>query len=211
MNKAEKVSDILHILDTYYPTVETPLHHKDAYTLLLAVLLSAQCTDERVNKITPLLFKKADNPFDMLKMSVEEIREIIKPCGLSPMKSKGIWGLSKILIEKYEGQVPDTFEALEELPAVGHKTASVVMTQWFGKPAFPVDTHIHRLAFRWGLTAGKNVEQTERDLKRLIPEDCWNKVHLQIIYFGRAYCPARGHVWQNCPICQKYLRKNLRD
>ncbi len=211
MNKAEKVSDILHILDTYYPTVETPLHHKDAYTLLLAVLLSAQCTDERVNKITPLLFKKADNPFDMLKMSVEEIREIIKPCGLSPMKSKGIWGLSKILIEKYEGQVPDTFEALEELPAVGHKTASVVMTQWFGKPAFPVDTHIHRLAFRWGLTAGKNVEQTERDLKRLIPEDCWNKVHLQIIYFGRAYCPARGHVWHNCPICQKYLRKNLRD
>jgi len=211
MTKPEKVTDILRILDKYYPTVETPLHHKDAYTLLVAVLLSAQCTDERVNKITPLLFKKADTPYDMLKMSVEEIREIIKPCGLSPMKSKGIWGLSKILIEKYECQVPDTFEALEELPAVGHKTASVVMTQWFGKPAFPVDTHIHRLAFRWGLTAGKNVEQTERDLKRLIPEDCWNKVHLQIIYFGRAYCPARGHVWQNCPICQKYLRKNLRD
>lgn len=211
MNKTEKVSDILHILDKFYPTVETPLYHKDAYTLLVAVLLSAQCTDERVNKITPLLFKKADNPFDMLKMSVEEIREIIKPCGLSPMKSKGIWGLSKILIEKYEGEVPNTFEALEELPAVGHKTASVVMTQWFGKPAFPVDTHIHRLAFRWGLTAGKNVEQTERDLKRLIPEDRWNKAHLQIIYFGRAYCPARGHVWQNCPICQKYMRKNLRD
>ena len=211
MNKTEKVSDILHILDKYYPTVETPLHHKDAYTLLVAVLLSAQCTDERVNKITPLLFKQADNPFDMLKMSVEEIRGIIKPCGLSPMKSKGIWGLSKILIEKYEGEVPNTFEALEELPAVGHKTASVVMTQWFGKPAFPVDTHIHRLAFRWGLTAGKNVEQTERDLKRLIPEDRWNKAHLQIIYFGRAYCPARGHVWQNCPICQKYMRKNLRD
>lgn len=211
MNKTEKVSDILHSLDKFYPTVETPLYHKDAYTLLVAVLLSAQCTDERVNKITPLLFKKADNPFDMLKMSVEEIREIIKPCGLSPMKSKGIWGLSKILIEKYEGQVPDTFEALEELPAVGHKTASVVMTQWFGKPAFPVDTHIHRLAYRWGLSTGKNVEQTERDLKRLIPEDLWNKVHLQIIYFGRAYCPARGHVWQNCPICQKYMRKNLRD
>ncbi len=211
MTKTEKVSDILHILDKFYPTVETPLYHKDAYTLLVAVLLSAQCTDERVNKITPLLFKKADNPFDMLKMSVEEIREIIKPCGLSPMKSKGIWGLSKILIEKYEGEVPNTFEALEELPAVGHKTASVVMTQWFGKPAFPVDTHIHRLAFRWGLTAGKNVEQTERDLKRLIPEDRWNKAHLQIIYFGRAYCPARGHVWQNCPICQKYMRKNLRD
>jgi endonuclease III len=211
MNKTEKVSDILHILDKFYPIVETPLHHKDAYTLLVAVLLSAQCTDERVNKITPLLFKEADNPFDMLKMSVEEIREIIKPCGLSPMKSKGIWGLSKILLEKYEGEVPNTFEALEELPAVGHKTASVVMTQWFGKPAFPVDTHIHRLAFRWGLTAGKNVEQTERDLKRLIPEDRWNKAHLQIIYFGRAYCPARGHVWQNCPICQKYMRKNLRD
>ncbi len=211
MTKPEKVSDILHILDKFFPTVATPLHHKDAYTLLVAVLLSAQCTDERVNKITPLLFRKADNPFDMLKMSVEEIREIIKPCGLSPMKSKGIWGLSKILIERYEGQVPDTFDALEELPAVGHKTASVVMTQWFGKPAFPVDTHIHRLAFRWGLTPGKNVEQTERDLKRLIPEDRWNKVHLQIIYFGRAYCPARGHVWQNCPICQKYLRKNLRD
>ena len=211
MTKTDKVTDILYILDAFYPTVETPLHHKDAYTLLVAVLLSAQCTDERVNKITPLLFKKADNPFDMLKMSVEEIRGIIKPCGLSPMKSKGIWGLSKILIEKYEGEVPNTFEALEELPAVGHKTASVVMTQWFGKPAFPVDTHIHRLAFRWGLTAGKNVEQTERDLKRLIPEDRWNKAHLQIIYFGRAYCPARGHVWQNCPICQKYLRKNLRD
>jgi endonuclease-3 len=211
MNKTEKVSDILHSLDKFYPTVETPLHHKDSYTLLVAVLLSAQCTDERVNKITPLLFKKADNPFDMLKMSVEEIREIVKPCGLSPMKSKGIWGLSKILIEKYDGEVPNTFEALEELPAVGHKTASVVMTQWFGKPAFPVDTHIHRLAFRWGLTAGKNVEQTERDLKRLIPEDRWNKAHLQIIYFGRAYCPARGHVWQKCPICQKYMRKNLRD
>ncbi|NOS55394.1 MAG: endonuclease III [Cyclobacteriaceae bacterium] len=211
MTKTDKVTDILHILDAFYPTVKTPLHHKDAYTLLVAVLLSAQCTDERVNKITPLLFKKADNPFDMLKMSVEEIREIIKPCGLSPMKSKGIWGLSKILIERYEGQVPDTFEALEELPAVGHKTASVVMTQWFGKPAFPVDTHIHRLAYRWGLSTGKNVEQTERDLKRLIPEDRWNKVHLQIIYFGRAYCPARGHVWQNCPICRKHMRKNLRD
>lgn len=211
MTKTDKVTDILHILDTFYPKVETPLHHKDAYTLLVAVLLSAQCTDERVNKITPLLFKKADNPLYMLKMSVEEIREIIKPCGLSPMKSKGIWGLSKILVEKYEGRVPDTFEALEELPAVGHKTASVVMTQWFGKPAFPVDTHIHRLAYRWGLSTGKNVEQTERDLKRLIPEDRWNKVHLQIIYFGRAYCPARGHVWQNCPICRKHMRKNLRD
>ncbi|MCU0420974.1 MAG: endonuclease III, partial [Cyclobacteriaceae bacterium] len=144
MTKQHKVDDILAMLDHYYPTVDTPLHHTDAYTLLVAVLLSAQCTDERVNKITPVLFKRADNPRDMVKMSVEEIREIIKPCGLSPMKSKGIYGLSKILLEKYEGQVPQTFEALEALPAVGHKTASVVMTQWFGIPAFPVDTHIHR-------------------------------------------------------------------
>lgn len=211
MTKQKKVTDILATLDHYYPTVDTPLHHQDAYTLLVAVLLSAQCTDERVNKITPLLFKMADNPRDMVKMSVEEIREIIKPCGLSPMKSKGIYGLSKILLEKYNGQVPNTFEALEALPAVGHKTASVVMTQWFGIPAFPVDTHIHRLAYRWGLSSGKSVEQTERDLKRLIPEEKWNKVHLQIIYFGRAYCPARGHVWRDCPICQKHMRKSLRD
>ncbi|MCU0382671.1 MAG: endonuclease III [Cyclobacteriaceae bacterium] len=209
--KAEKVKDILTILDRYYPTVEVPLHHTDAYTLLIAVLLSAQCTDERVNKITPLLFKRADNPFDMVKLSVEEIREIIKPCGLSPMKSKGIYGLSKILVDQYNGKVPNTFEALEALPAVGHKTASVVLTQWFGIPAFPVDTHIHRLAYRWALTTGKNVEQTEHDLKRLIPEEKWNKVHLQIIYFGRAYCPARGHAWQDCPICKKYMRKELRD
>lgn len=211
MTKSEKVADILNILDHYFPNPEVPLHHKDAYTLLISVLLSAQCTDERVNKTTPSLFKLADNPFDMVKLSVEEIREIIKPCGLSPMKSKGIYGLSKILIEKYNGQVPNTFDALEELPAVGHKTASVVMTQWFGIPAFPVDTHIHRLAYRWGLTTGKNVEQTEKDLKRLIPEEKWNKVHLQIIYFGRAFCPARGHNWQACPICAKYMRKELRD
>ncbi|MCZ8215583.1 MAG: endonuclease III, partial [Cyclobacteriaceae bacterium] len=157
MTKAEKVADILKILDKKYPTVEVPLHHKDAYTLLIAVLLSAQCTDERVNKITPLLFKQADNPFDMVKLSVDEIREIIKPCGLSPMKSKGIYGLSKILIDQYNGEVPASFEALEALPAVGHKTASVVMTQWFGIPAFPVDTHIHRLAYRWALTNGKSV------------------------------------------------------
>ncbi len=211
MTKQNKVNDILATLDRHFPAVDTPLHHQDAYTLLVAVLLSAQCTDERVNKITPLLFKRADNPRDMVKMSVEEIREIIKPCGLSPMKSKGIYGLSKILLEKYNGQVPNTFEALEALPAVGHKTASVVMTQWFGIPAFPVDTHIHRLAYRWGLSSGKSVEQTERDLKRLIPEEKWNKVHLQIIYFGRAYCPARGHVWRDCPICQKHMRKSLRD
>ncbi len=211
MTKTEKTSDILKILDQYFPKPEVPLHHKDAYTLLISVLLSAQCTDERVNKTTPSLFKLADNPYDMMKFSVEEIREIIKPCGLSPMKSKGIAGLSKILVEKYNGEVPSTFEELEELPAVGHKTASVVMTQWFGIPAFPVDTHIHRLAYRWGLSNGKSVEQTEKDLKKLIPENLWNKVHLQIIYFGRQFCPARGHVWTECPICKKYMRKSLRD
>src|ERR1043165_7692218 len=177
MTKEEKVSDILKILNKFYPNPEVPLHHKDAYTLLISVLLSAQCTDERVNKTTPALFKMADNPFDMMKFSVEEIREIIKPCGLSPMKSKGIAGLSKILVEKYNGDVPQTFEELEELPAVGHKTASVVMTQWFNKPAFPVDTHIHRLAYRWGLSDGKSVDQTERDLKELIPQKKGNKAH----------------------------------
>jgi endonuclease-3 len=211
MTKSNKVKDILAILDKYFPHPEVPLQHKDAYTLLISVLLSAQCTDERVNKVTPILFKRADNPYDMVKMTQEEIREIIKPCGLSPMKSKGIYGLSKILINKHSGKVPQTFEELEELPAVGHKTASVVMTQWFGRPAFPVDTHIHRLAYRWGLTNGKNVEQTEKDLKKLIPESKWNKVHLQIIYFGREYCPARGHQWEKCPICSKYMRKALRD
>jgi endonuclease III len=211
MTKAEKVKDILSLLDKYIPDPDIPLHHKDAYTLLISVLLSAQCTDERVNKTTPFLFKRADNPYDMVKMTQEEIREIIKPCGLSPMKSKGIYGLSKILIEKYNGEVPRTFEELEALPGVGHKTASVVMTQMFGLPAFPVDTHIHRLAYRWGLSNGKSVEQTERDLKRLIPQEKWDKVHLQIIYFGRQYCPARGHVWRECPICSKYLRRELRN
>ena len=211
IKKHEKVTDILRILDKLFPVVAPPLHHKDAYTLLISVLLSAQCTDERVNKTTPALFKLADNPADMVKLRVDEIREIIKPCGLSPMKSKGIHGLSEILLEKYDGQVPDSFEALEALPAVGHKTASVVMTQWFGHPAFPVDTHIHRLAYRWGLSNGKSVEQTERDLKRLIPQDRWQKAHLQIIYFARKYCPARGHQWQDCPICSKYLRRELRD
>ena len=210
MSKSEKVNDILKTLNKLYPHPEVPLQHKDAYSLLISTLLSAQCTDERVNKITPILFRQADNPYDMVKLSVEEIRDIIRPCGLSPMKSKGIFGLSRILIDQYNGQVPDSFEALEELPAVGHKTASVVMTQWFGIPAFPVDTHIHRLAYRWGLTNGKNVEQTEKDLKRLIPESKWNKAHLQIIYFGREYCPARGHDWEKCPICKKYLRKELR-
>jgi endonuclease-3 len=211
MKKAEKVKDILAILEEKFPDPEIPLHHKDAYTLLISVLLSAQCTDERVNKTTPSLFKRADNPYDMIKMSVDEIQDIIRPCGLSPMKSKGIYGLSKILIDQYGGQVPNTFEDLESLPAVGHKTASVVMTQWFDVPAFPVDTHIHRLAYRWGLSTGKSVEQTEKDLKRLIPESKWNKAHLQIIYFGRKYCPARGHHWQECPICSKYMRKDLRD
>lgn len=209
--KTEKVKEILKILDKLYPKPAVPLDHKDAYTLLISVLLSAQCTDVRVNKTTPHLFKLADNPFDMITLSVEEIREIIKPCGLSPMKSKGIYGLSKILVEKYNGEVPNTFEALEALPAVGHKTASVVMTQWFGIPAFPVDTHIHRLAYRWGLSNGKNVEQTEMDLKRLIPEKKWNKAHLQIIYYGREYCTARNHNWLTCPICKKYLRKSLRN
>jgi endonuclease III len=211
MTKSEKVTDIIKTLEKLYPRPAVPLQHKDAYTLLISVLLSAQCTDERVNKITPLLFKAADNPYDMMKLSIEEIRDIIKPCGLSPMKSKGIAGLSKILVEKYNGEVPNTFEDLEELPSVGHKTASVVMTQWFGVPAFPVDTHIHRLAHRWGLTNGKNVEQTEKDLKRLIPEKKWNNAHLQIIYFGREHCPARGHDWQACPICKKYMRSSLRD
>lgn len=209
MVKTEKVKDIVNTLEELYPNPAIPLNHKDAYTLLISVLLSAQCTDERVNKTTPFLFKQADNPYDMVKMSADEIREIIKPCGLSPMKSKGIYGLSKILIEKYNGDVPDSFEALEALPAVGHKTASVVMTQWFGRPAFPVDTHIHRLAHRWGLTNGKSVAQTEKDLKRLIPQEKWNKAHLQIIYYGREYCPARGHDWEQCPICIKYLRKSL--
>ena len=209
MTKTEKVNDILKILDRHYPHPEVPLQHKNAYTLLISVLLSAQCTDERVNKVTPLLFKRADNPYDMSKIPVEEIREIIKPCGLSPMKSKGIAGLSRILVERYHGEVPRTFEELEELPSVGHKTASVVMTQWFGESAFPIDTHIHRLAYRWGLSTGKNVEQTERDLKRLIPQSKWNKAHLQIIYFGREYCPARGHDWRECPICKKYMRKEL--
>jgi endonuclease III len=211
MTKAEKVTDIINTLEKLYPHPAVPLQHKDAYTLLISVLLSAQCTDERVNKITPLLFEAADNPYDIMKLSVEEIRDIIKPCGLSPMKSKGIAGLSKILVEKYNGEVPNTFEDLEALPSVGHKTASVVMTQWFGVPAFPVDTHIHRLAYRWGLTTGKNVEQTEKDLKRLIPEKKWNNAHLQIIYFGREYCPARGHNWRACPICKKYMRSSLRD
>ena len=209
MKKAEKVLDIINILQREFPNPPVPLDHKDEYTLLIAVLLSAQCTDERVNKITPLLFEKADNPTDMLKLNVEEIREIIKPCGLSPKKSKAIYELSRILINKNGGKVPASFEELEALPGVGHKTASVVMAQAFNVPAFPVDTHIHRLMYRWGLSNGKNVEQTEKDAKRLFPEEIWNDLHLQIIFFGRKYCPARGHKIEECPICSKYARKGI--
>jgi endonuclease-3 len=210
MNKKQtNAVDIANILAKLYPETPIPLNHKDTYTLLIAVLLSAQCKDERVNKITPILFAKADNPFDMVKLSVEEIKTIIKPCGLSPRKSKAIHELSKIIIEKHQGIVPNSFEYLEELPGVGHKTASVVMAQGFGIPAFPVDTHIHRLAYRWKLTNGKNVDQTEKDLKRLYPKELWNKLHLQIIFFGREYCPARSHKPETCPICKKYGRKTL--
>lgn len=192
MNKKEKVQFVIDTLQEIYPHVPIPLDHKDPYTLLIAVLLSAQSTDVRVNQITPLLFAKADNPYAMVQLSVEEIREIIKPVGLSPMKSKGIHGLSKILIEKHGGEVPADIEALEELPAVGHKTASVVMSQAFEVPSFPVDTHIHRLMYRWNLSNGKNVVQTEKDAKRLFPEELWNELHLQIIWYGRQYSPARG-------------------
>ncbi|MFT4803044.1 MAG: endonuclease-3 [Psychroserpens sp.] len=192
MTKQEKVEFVINTLKELYPTIPVPLDHKDPYTLLIAVLLSAQSTDVRVNKITPLLYAKADNPYDMIKLSVEEIREIIKPVGLSPMKSKGIYGLSHILIDKHDGKVPKTYEDLEELPAVGHKTAAVVLAQSFGIPTFPVDTHIHRLMYRWNLTNGKNVVQTERDAKRLFPEDVWNDLHLQIIWYGREYSPARA-------------------
>lgn len=196
-----KAAKIQRILDELYPETPIPLRHEDAFTLLVAVVLSAQCTDERVNRITPILFARADTPADMAQLPVEEIREIIKPCGLSPSKSKAISELSRIIAEKHGGRVPDSFEDLEKLPGVGHKTASVVMSQAFGHPAFPVDTHIHRLAARWGLSSGKSVEQTERDLKAIFPENTWNKLHLQIIYFGRQYCPARGHQQEKCPIC----------
>ena len=209
MTKQERVNFIIQKLQEFYPKIPIPLDHKDPYTLLVAVLLSAQCTDVRVNQITPILFAKADNPFDMVKLSIEEIKEIIRPCGLSPMKSKGIYGLSKILIDKYNGEVPQSFEALEELPAVGHKTASVVMSQAFGVPAFPVDTHIHRLLFRWNLTNGKNVVQTEKDAKRLFPKNLWNKLHLQIIFYGREYSPARGWDIDKDIITKKIGRKSI--
>ena len=209
MTKTEKVNFVIKTLNNLYPEIPIPLNHKDPYTLLIAVLLSAQCTDVRVNQITPILFAKADNPFDMIKMSVEEIKAIIRPCGLSPMKSKGIHGLSHILIEKHQGKVPQSFEDLEDLPAVGHKTASVVMSQAFGVPAFPVDTHIHRLMYRWNLSNGKSVVQTERDAKRLFPEKLWNDLHLQIIWYGREYSPARGWNLEKDSITRTIGRKSV--
>lgn len=201
--KKQRAALIQSILNELYPDPGIPLKHKDAYTLLIAVLLSAQCTDKRVNLITPILFSKASSPEKMVELSIAEIQEIIRPCGLSTAKAKAIWNLSKILIEKHHGKVPCSFELLEELPGVGHKTASVVMSQAFHVPAFPVDTHIHRCAARWGLSDGSSVQKTERDLKLLFPEKTWNKVHLQIIYFAREYCPARGHNSDKCPICSE--------
>jgi endonuclease-3 len=202
-SKIERAKHIHKLLDKLYPETPIPLDHTDAYTLLIAVLLSAQCTDIRVNKITPALFAKANNPKDMIKLGQEKIEAIIRPCGLAPRKSKGIFGLSKILLDKFDGEVPASFTELEALPAVGHKTAGVVMAQAFGVPAFPVDTHIHRLAQAWGLTSGKNVVQTEKDLKNLFPEDSWNKLHLQIIFYGREYCTARQCNGMQCDLCHK--------
>lgn len=202
MTKKEKAVFILNKLEALYPETPIPLDHKDAFTLLVAVLLSAQCTDKRVNLVTPALFKLADNPLEMSMVPVENIKEIIRPCGLSPRKSVAISELSKIIMEKHQGNVPQSFEELEKLPGVGHKTASVLMSQAFGIPAFPVDTHIHRLAMRWGLTKkGNSVEKTEKDLKSIFPRDKWNKLHLQIIFLGREFCPARGHIIEKCPIC----------
>ena len=202
MLKKEKINFILEELNSLYPKTPIPLAHQNKFELLIAVLLSAQCTDERVNQISPILFKVANNPFDMEKISKEKIYDIIKPCGLGPQKSKSISELSKILVNKFNGIVPKTFEELEKLPGVGHKTASVVMSQGFGFPAFPVDTHIHRLAQRWGLTNGKSVTQTEKDLKKLFPKEAWNKLHLQIIFYGREYCTARGCLGIKCYICR---------
>ena len=209
MTKKEKVQFVIKELEKLYPKTPVPLNHNDPFTLLIAVLLSAQCTDERVNKITPTLFKKADNPFDMVKLSVEEIKAIIRPCGLSPKKSKAIYDLSNILIRKYNGGVPKDILLLEELPGVGHKTASVVVSQAFGQEAFPVDTHIHRLMYRWGFTNGKNVVQTEKDAKRLFPKNIWNKLHLQIIFYGREFSPARGPKKNKDFITMKIGRKSV--
>jgi len=216
MLKAERVNFILHRLQALYPEPPVPLDHSDPYTLLIAVLLSAQCTDERVNQVTPALFQAANNPHDMAQLAVEDIRAIIRPCGLSPQKSRAIKRLSEILLQEHHGEVPADMDALERLPGVGHKTASVVMAQAFGVPAFPVDTHIHRLAQRWGLTNGKNVVQTERDLKRLFPRDRWNALHLQIIFYGREFCSARGCDGRVCDICRtcypnrKHPKKTLK-
>lgn len=209
MTKAEKVDYVIEELERLYPKIPIPLDHSNKFTLLIAVLLSAQCTDERVNKVTPALFQLADNPFDMAQLSLEQIANIIRPCGLTPMKSKGIYSLSRILIDKHGGEVPASFEALEALPAVGHKTASVVMSQGFGIPAFPVDTHIHRLMYRWGFSNGKSVVQTERDAKRLFPKEKWNKLHLQIIYYAREYSPARGWDINKDFISQRIGRRAL--
>lgn len=210
MLKAEKVERIQEILRDLYFETPVPLDHKDPYTLLIAVLLSAQCTDARVNTVTPALFRLASDPETMSNQTVERVREIIRPCGLSPSKSKAIVGLSKILVNEHNCTVPQSFEALERLPGVGHKTASVVMAQAFGVPAFPVDTHIHRLAIRWGLSVGKSVKQVEKDLKRLFPKEEWNRLHLRIIFFGREFCPARGHSYDDCPICSWASTKAVR-
>ena len=209
MTKQEKAAFVAAKLAELYPTTSIPLDHVDPYTLLVAVVLSAQCTDKKVNEITPLLFARASTPQDMVKLSVEEIREIIRPCGLSPMKSKGIHGLSRMILEEHGGKVPADMAALEAMPGVGHKTASVVMVQAFGVPAFPVDTHIHRLAWRWTLSTGKSVERTEEDLKKLFPRGKWADLHLQIIYFGREHCPAKGHDPKACPICSVVGRREL--
>ena len=210
MKKKEKAAEIATILTELFPETPIPLEHKDSYTLLIAVLLSAQCTDERVNKITPILFQKADTPFKMVALTVQEIEDIVRPCGLAPRKARAIYELSAILIEKYNGEVPGQIEALEALPGVGHKTASVVVSQAFGQPAFPVDTHIHRLAERWGLSDGKNVVKTEKDLKSLFPKESWNQLHLRIIFYGRKYCPAKAHHIEKCPICVKFGRKPIK-
>ncbi len=209
MTKQERAEFVIKTLEKLYPKVPIPLNHSDPYTLLISVVLSAQSTDARVNTITPILFAKADNPYDMIKLSVEDIKEIIRPVGLSPMKSKGIYGLSKIIVEKHGGKVPQSFEALEALPSVGHKTASVVMSQAFGIPAFPVDTHIHRLMYRWNLSNGKNVTQTEKDAKKLFPKELWNKLHLQIIFYGREFSQARGWDLNKDIITKKIGRKSL--
>ena len=209
MNKREKALFILSTLERLFPSPLIPLFHTDSYSLLIAVLLSAQSTDARVNLITPMLFAKAKTPEEMIKLSPEEIEDIIRPCGLGRTKAKAIWHLSKILLDNYKGTVPDSLEELEKLPGVGHKTASVVLIQAFGHPAFPVDTHIHRCAKRWGLSQGKDVVQTENDLKKLFPKETWIKLHLQIIYFARTYCPARGHIVEKCPICQIITQKKI--